>query len=758
MKKTLIIFFSFWVAAGFAQSTEELQKQISHASIEEKPALLMQLANSEKKSDGYKSIDHYKDALLIARELGDSAVIVQALQSIGDGYRRMCNFDVALEYYLDLMDFAVKADDQKLQAKTNRYLGMVYDNLGYYNKAMEYLKRAVSMSEELVYAEEMPEAYLILGNVYKNLGSYEQAISYYQKSQEKFEDTENQGGISRCLNNIGIIKKKQAKYEEALDYYFKALHIKEELGEKLLIGSTLNNIATIYEKMEDFETSLTFYQQAIDLFREVNNERFICSVLNNIGLLKKKQGDEKEAEEYYREGLKIANKIEYAKASASCYNNLALLYSGQEKYAQARENFEAALQIFRGQGSKTGMSHCLINIGGLYLEEKKYSLAKECFEQSLALAKEIGDLKIEQNVYSALSEFYNITGDAEKKFENYRQFTVIKDSIFNEELKEKVAELQLKYEADKTAKELDLLRKDNEIYRLNSLKNRLFRQVSLLVAAITLLVIIFMIIRYNLSNRSRKKLEKEIAQRAKVEEQLRNTKRELNQRVLQRTEELSLINVSLQEEIKARMAAEEELRYHNTKLTGVIQETVKALLQAMESRDFHTGLHLRRVEQLAAAIAIDLQFSQERIDSVRFAALLHDIGKLSIPVEILRKQGSLNQYEESLIKSHPEAGVRILESIDFPWPVCDIVLQHHEEYDGSGYPQGLAGSDIALEARILHVADVMANLTAHHSYMPAMDVSQSLDIISQGSGTRFDPLVVASCIKLFTKDGFHFSD
>jgi len=139
-----------------------------------------------------------------------------------------------------------------------------------------------------------------------------------------------------------------------------------------------------------------------------------------------------------------------------------------------------------------------------------------------------------------------------------------------------------------------------------------------------------------------------------------------------------------------------------------------------------------------------------------YAALVHDLGKISVPAEILSNPGKLSQEAMSLVKKHPEAGFRILEKVDFPWPISAIVRQHHERLDGSGYPDGLSGAAIRLEARILAVADTVEAMASHRPYRPARGIEAALAEIDQGRGTRYDPLVVDACLRLFRSEQFAF--
>jgi len=205
-----------------------------------------------------------------------------------------------------------------------------------------------------------------------------------------------------------------------------------------------------------------------------------------------------------------------------------------------------------------------------------------------------------------------------------------------------------------------------------------------------------------------------------------------------------------------RERAEEELRQSFERLRRTLEGTVNTLVSTIEMRDPYTAGHQRRVSQLACAIAEEMGFPEERTEGLRMAGLIHDIGKISIPAEILSKPGQLNELEWGMIKAHPQVGYDILKTTDFPWPVAKIVLQHHERMDGSGYPQGVAGEEIMLEVRILGVADVVEAMASHRPYRPAHGIDRALKEISQNRGVLYDPQVVDACLKLFTEKRFTF--
>ena len=192
------------------------------------------------------------------------------------------------------------------------------------------------------------------------------------------------------------------------------------------------------------------------------------------------------------------------------------------------------------------------------------------------------------------------------------------------------------------------------------------------------------------------------------------------------------------------------------RLQKTMEATIVALADTLELRDPYTAGHQRRVAHLAKAIALRLGFDAERAEAIYLAGMIHDIGKIYVPAEVLSRPGRLTPLEFSLVQTHVEAAYGILHPIDFPWPLADIVHQHHERLDGSGYPRGIHGDEIMLESRILAVADVVEAMSAHRPYRPGLGIEAAMTEIKQGRGKLFDPDVVDQCVALFTEDAFQF--
>jgi len=209
-------------------------------------------------------------------------------------------------------------------------------------------------------------------------------------------------------------------------------------------------------------------------------------------------------------------------------------------------------------------------------------------------------------------------------------------------------------------------------------------------------------------------------------------------------------------DVTGREKTSKDIKERYETLTEVMEDTVKALATSVEFKDPFTAGHMQRVTRLACAIAEALGLSEERIQGLKVAASIHDVGKIGIPAEILSKPGELNEAERMIVEGHPKTGYDIVKNINFPWPVADIVLQHHERMDGSGYPSGLSGDKILMEARIIGVADVVEALSSRRAHRSAQENEGPIKELKKNKGTLYDPEVVNACLKIIQKKNFSF--
>lgn len=221
-----------------------------------------------------------------------------------------------------------------------------------------------------------------------------------------------------------------------------------------------------------------------------------------------------------------------------------------------------------------------------------------------------------------------------------------------------------------------------------------------------------------------------------------------------------LVNATMhaqaQQGLRERKRIKEELQRRDDHLRETFIATIHALATTIEMKDPYTAAHQRWVTRLACAIAGEMDLPHEQITGLHMAGLIHDIGKLAVPAELLIKPSRLTEIEYEAIKIHPQSGYDIVREIQFPWPIAQIVLQHHERMDGSGYPQGISGSEIILEARLLAVADVVESMSSHRPYRNAHGIELALEEVSGKRGILYDPEVVEACVKVFLDKAFTF--
>jgi putative nucleotidyltransferase with HDIG domain len=256
---------------------------------------------------------------------------------------------------------------------------------------------------------------------------------------------------------------------------------------------------------------------------------------------------------------------------------------------------------------------------------------------------------------------------------------------------------------------------------------------------------------------AKKELEFQNEEKEKRAAELVIAKKELefqNEEKEKRAAELVIANKELifQNEEKEKRAA--ELVISKKDLKEALMGTVEVAMVLADLRDPYTAHHARRVAELAVTISAELGFDEQRQEGMRVAGYLHDVGKIIVPVEILSRSGKLDVNEYNMVKEHAQAGYDVLKSVNFLWPIAEVARQHHERLDGTGYPQGLKGEDIIIEARILAVADVIEAMSSHQPYRAALGIDIALAEIERGRGTAYDADVVDVVLRLFRKKGY----
>lgn len=202
----------------------------------------------------------------------------------------------------------------------------------------------------------------------------------------------------------------------------------------------------------------------------------------------------------------------------------------------------------------------------------------------------------------------------------------------------------------------------------------------------------------------------------------------------------------------------EELNQSYKKLNEIMEDIVSIITKVAEMRDPYLRGHQKRVSKLATAIAQEMTLTRDKIEGIKFAALVHDVGRFNWPTKIVNNEGQLTEEEHEFIKNHPKISYYILKTVNFPWSIAEIAYQHHEKLDGSGYPKGLKDGEILMEAKIIAVADTVEAMSSKRSYRPSYSIKEVLEEISKNRGILYEPEVVDACLRLFQEKHFQFNE
>ncbi len=253
-------------------------------------------------------------------------------------------------------------------------------------------------------------------------------------------------------------------------------------------------------------------------------------------------------------------------------------------------------------------------------------------------------------------------------------------------------------------------------------------------------------------------IARDITSRRDRERSLTMFKQDLEAVIRDQSSELNRLQDAFRRQVALLEQEEAVLKKSFSKAERLLEDTIGAITIIAQKKDPYTAGHQQKVSQLACAIAREMGLSGEQVRVIRISSLLHDLGMLFVPAEYLAKPGKLSDAEFSMIKAHPDTDYQILKTIDFSFNIADIVHQHHERLDGSGYPEGLKGDAICLESRIIAVADVVEAMVSKRPHRPAPGVEAALKEIEKGRGTLYDPDAVDACLKLFREQDFRFQD
>jgi len=598
------------------------------------------------------------------------------------------------------------ADMDKLQAKLIK-LRSVADNrlelvkvlnqlasVEYRNdpdKAKRHAEEALSVARDLGLDDIIAESQLLYGISCWITGNFGEAMKNYLSSLEIWRRTGNDRGIARVYNNIGNIHRGQASYSKALEYFLKSLEIKNNIGDSLGAAISYLNIGNIYKQLDLLKKAQESYSSALNIYEENHDELSVAKCYNNIGLILSRQSNHLLALEKHKQALTIRERIKDTRGIANSYGNIGTVYQALANNRKALEYYQRTLLETEKLQDIRGIALSCNNIGSVYTKLGMFNKARIFLDRAYKISTGTGAKDLESSSLQYFSDLYEAKKDFKQALDYSKKYLKIREELFSQESRDKIATLQVRFDTERKCKEA-------EIYREKNIE-----------------------------------LEKEMSERLKIQKELKKHRDHLEEIVQERTAELVKVNEGLEKSFMG---------------------TIFTISKIIEMRDPYAIGHQIRTAELARSIAVEMKLSEERIQAIFLASIVHDIGKIRIPQEFLSRSGKLSDLELNVLRTYPQAGYDILKTIEFPWPIADIVLHHHELLDGSGYPSGLKDKEIMQEARIVCVADVVEAMSSSRPYRPAFPLQEVLDELERNKDILYDGECVDACVSVVRKGIF----
>ncbi len=547
--------------------------------------------------------------------------------------------------------------------------------------------------------------------------NYERALSYLATVEElwtsKALPTLSSEIQDLLYGEKGRALAKMGRYSEAVAEYEKLLQYNQDKASLPRRAEVFLEIGQLLAKQGELESALGYVHRGLAAFRRMNHHEGICKSLRNLGVIYIELGEFEDAEIAYNEAIEMASGDNQRILYADLNNNLGAIKNMKGDWEGALSCYNISREVYEQENEVRKTAYTINNIGITLLEEEQFEQALKNFISALRVSESIKDASLSLILSINLTDLYIMRNDIEEAKRYCHNATLYLDSenLKNSQLAETL----------KLAGRISLLEKDYDA-ALNHFDEALeiCRELGLQYFEAEVLYE-----KGNLFLQSERQMEA-----------------------------LQLLESSLQ--IFSQMEATGKADKAES-LINSIEELYLRIFESMafkvDQKDHYTKGHSDRVAKLSLILAKELHLPDGEVKALVAGSLLHDIGKIDVPDEVLKKRGRLTTEEYETIKNHPDAGIRRLSGIKFPWEIIPLIRHHHERYDGKGYPAGLAGELIPLGARIICVADVFDALTSERPYREAFSPQKALDVMKREMGTAFDPLILETLIAAIDTGG-----
>jgi signal transduction histidine kinase len=464
-------------------------------------ALACHQSFSQNSNQNNKEIDSLMNVLKTT--LNDTNRVI-TLNELSRRLFQTSTLEESEKYTNEALRLAEELAFKKGMADASRNMGIISRIKGYHEDALKNLKTSLKIYEEIGYKNGISNCYASMALTYKLLGRYEEAIQYDNASLKIKEEIGDKKGMCTLNGNIGVVYRLMDNYPEALKSQFAALKIAKELGDKGSIAGCYGDIGTIYGAMKNNDEALKYFSECLKMSLEIGNKPAAVNMYNYIGLIYKDLNNYSEALTNIQTALKISEETQNKDGIATCYSSLGTLYYLQGNYSESLKYELDFLRLMEELGNKGSIAIGLSSIGKTYIFLNDYSKAKEFLLYGLSLSNEIGSKAGIERAYMGLSTLDSVLGDYCQALEDYKLYTIYKDSLLNENNSKQIAQIRAQYESEQKDKEIELLNKENDIQQLQLKKQK--QTKNYFIAGLILFVILSFFIYWNYQTRQKLKL------------------------------------------------------------------------------------------------------------------------------------------------------------------------------------------------------------------------------------------------------------
>jgi len=707
-----------------------LEKLRTESPCQELITTLNDLASLEFRKDPLKTEKYASEALELALKLGLERERGISLRMLGVSHWARSNYIEAITFYNKSLEIFDEVDDRLGAAAVYNNIGVVYLEQGAMDQALEHFLLSLRIKEECNATSVLAHSYINVANIYNRLERCDEALAYYNMALELHKESGNKVKIADCYNNMGLVYKTMNDLDKALDFINKSLELRKDTDDPKGVASNLNNIGDLYLELGDHDKALEHFEKSLVIREKKTDMWGIANSCTNAGRACIILGKLDRAEKYLSRAMEVTRDIGARFLESDCNRWLSELYEKKGDLKRAiscAREYNRIAEEYTGEDNRNRMTRMQVlfeterrdriaeiyQIKNVELENIVETRTKELREVNAGLGTEIDERK------RAEEARFRAESDLSSFLDN------VQDMVYFQALDGSVSHLNSacisvtgydRLEFDKApGLWMRIIHPDDIEYRLEFLGYGHDKPL--------------------VSNHEYQLITKDSDWRW-IHSHM----------VAIRDNDGVIIGYNcIDRDFTVRKDAEKKLQRSFYNLEKSFQGTIFTMSKIVETRDPYTSGHQMRTARLAKAIARQMGLSDEQVQTVFLAAVVHDIGKISIPQEYLSKPGKLNELEMQLIRAHPKVSYEVLSGIEFPWPIADIVLQHHEHCDGSGYPQGLTCDDIAIEARILCVADVVEAMSSHRPYRPKLGERHAMRELIMNRGILYDSDAVDAC-------------